>query len=188
MGERLKLEFHDTDVTISKYSKYFNISKSYDGDIWFSSSDNDMEILIGYDYDEFNLHCTFYDCMKRIVGNYILSGDSSDTFNLLPEDFIDLENKIITFHSDLGNNNSLKLQLVDNMISISLNNNSDNKSSKQGVKVRIRTSGSNYGNYYIELEKLYNELLMFKSIEKEIGVGAKRCRKRKNIINRIYDK
>ena len=85
--------------------------------------------------------------MKSIVGRYLLSGDSEDEYSFLPKDFIDLENKIITWHSDTERDNILQLQFRDREIVVSVvkNNDSKNKNSYNSIKVRIRTSGSVYG-------------------------------------------
>lgn len=101
--------------------------------------------------------------MKSIVGRYLLSGDSEDEYSFLPKDFIDLENKIITWHSDTERDNILQLQFRDREIVVSVvkNNDSKNKNSYNSIKVRIRTSGSVYGYYYQEFERFYSELSRF---------------------------
>lgn len=73
--------------------------------------------------------------MKSIIGKYILNDDDKNKYSILPNDFIDLENKIITWHSDSEKNNVLQLQL--------------------------RTNGSTYEDYYQEFERFFDELFSF---------------------------
>ena len=98
--------------------------------------------------------------MKSVVGRYLLSGDSKDEYSCLPKDFIDLENKIITWHSDTERDNVLQLQFSDKeiVVSVTRDNNFKNKNFNNSIKVRIRTSGSDYGYYYQEFVRFYNEL------------------------------
>lgn len=98
--------------------------------------------------------------MKLIVGRYILNGNDRDDYSLLPKDFIDLESKTITWHSDSEKDNKLELQFgkKEIIVSISKDKNESNRTYDNSIKVRIRTSGSSYEYYYQEFEKFFNEL------------------------------
>ena len=101
--------------------------------------------------------------MKSIIGRYILNGDDKDGYSSLPKDFINLDNKTITWHSDSEYDNMLQLQLKEKelIISIIIGNNSNNRNYSNSTKVRIRTSGSSYEYYYKEFERFYDELSSF---------------------------
>ena len=98
--------------------------------------------------------------MKSIIGRYILSGDDKDEYSSLPNDFIDLESKTITWHSDSEYDNVLQLQFKEKEIIISINN-TKNNNKLIATKVRIRTSGSSYKCYYQEFERFYDELYRY---------------------------
>ncbi len=100
----------------------------------------------------------FESLMKLIVGRFVLTGDYKDEFCMLPDDFIDLETKTITWHSDSGVDNVLKLQYDEKSIKLFIM-----KSKNDNVvnTVRIRTDGSSYGYYYQEFEKFFKELYSF---------------------------
>lgn len=150
-------------VIIGKNGTSFSIEKGPDGDIWFNSANSNIELPINFysrNQDEFQIYIIFEYLMKSIVGRYLLNGDSEDEHNFLPKDFIDLDNKIITWHSDTGQDNILQLQYRDKKIVVSVfkDNNSKNSNYNNSIKVRIRTSGSNYEYYYQEFIRFYNEL------------------------------
>ena len=72
-----------------------------------------MEIelnLSSRNYSEYQTYIIFDYLMKTIVGRYILNGDNKKEYSSLPKDFIDLEKKVIIWHSDGGTNNVLKLE------------------------------------------------------------------------------
>lgn len=166
MDNFFEIKYCNDSVIIKKNGISFSVEKGPDGDIWFNSLDSNIELPISYysrNQDEFQSYIIFEYLMKSIVGRYLLSGDSEDEYSFLPKDFIDLENKIITWHSDTERDNILQLQFRDREIVVSVvkNNDSKNKNSYNSIKVRIRTSGSDYGYYYQEFERFYSELSRF---------------------------
>lgn len=143
------VQFRDDD-------KSFSMERWNDGDIWFISKE-ELEFSISF-YSrnrlEWKSYCIFENLMKLIIGRCVLNND----YDILPKDFIDLENKIITLHSDGGSNNILKFQFTSSNIIVNMFS-LDNKT--RDVRVRIRTSGSNYGFYYQEFEKIFMEFMTF---------------------------
>lgn len=157
-------DFYD-GFLIEKDGVHFSIDKRIDGDIWFRSSSDVLELPINRfsrEEDELETYKVFEDMMKLIIGRYYLSGDAHSQYNCLPKDFIHTSQKTITWHSDSGREDILKLQLSGNDIFVSLIKDMryavDSARHDKSVRVRIRTSGSDYGYYYQEFEKFYHEL------------------------------
>ncbi len=99
----------------------------------------------------------------------MLNKDNEKKCSLLPEDFVDLENKIITCHSDSGKDNILSLEYsYGRIIKVLISKCKDSKKYYNN-SVRIRTSGSNYEYYYQEfLEFFKNSSLLGQSLNKPI--------------------
>ena len=152
-------------IIVEKNGTSFSVDKGPDGDIWFNSLDNiELPIsLYSRNQEEWQSYFIFENLMKSIVGRYLLSGDSENKYSFLPEDFIDLENKIITWHSDSNQDNILQLKFREKEIIVSIvrDKNTSDRNSNNSIKVRIRTSGSNYGYYYQEFERFYSKLSRF---------------------------
>ena len=148
-------------IIIQKNNQSFAIDQSPDDDIWFSTSQDDISIslsLASRNYEEWQTYLTFENLVKSIIGRYILTKDNIDSF--LPNDFIDLENKVITWHSDSDIDNILKIKYINYrtiIISISKNKNSKDY---QNNSVRIRTSDSEYQYYYQEFLEFVRQLLI----------------------------
>lgn len=163
MDNFFEIKYCNNGVIVEKNGTNFSVEKGPDGDIWFNSSNSNIELPISYysrNQDEFQSYIIFEYLMKSIVGRYLLSGDNEDEYSFLPKDFIDLENKIITWHSDTEQDNVLQLQFRDKEIEVSIfkDDNTKNSNYNNSIKVRIRTSGSDYGYYYQEFVRFYNEL------------------------------
>lgn len=153
-------------IIIEKDETTFSIEKGSDGDIWFNSSNGNITLPISFysrSQEEWRCYVVFENLMKLIVGRYILNDDDKDEYNILPKDFIDLEKKTITWHSDSEKDNKLQLQLgkKEIIVSITRDENKGNRICDNIIKVRIRTSGSSYEYYYQEFEKFFNELSSF---------------------------
>ena len=166
MDNLFEIKYCNNGVIITKDEASFSIEKGPDGDIWFNSSNCNIELPISYysrNQDEYQSFIVFEHLMKSIIGRYILSGDDKDKYSSLPKDFINLENKTITWHSDSEYDNILQLQLKEKelIVSITRDNNSNNRNYSNSTKVRIRTSGSSYEYYYKEFERFYDELSRF---------------------------
>lgn len=152
-------------IIVEKNGTSFSVEKGPDGDIWFNSLNN-IELPIGLysiNQEEWRSYLIFENLMKAIVGRYVLSDDSKDGYSLLPKDFINLESKIITWHSDSNQDNILQLKFREKEITLSIvrDKNTSDRNSNNSIKVRIRTSGSDYGYYYQEFERFYSELSRF---------------------------
>ncbi len=113
--------------------------------------------------EEWRSYVIFENLMKSIVGRYILNGDDKYEYSFLPKDFVDLERKTITWHSDSEKDNKLQLQFGEEEIIVSLTRgeNDSNRTYNNTVKVRLRASGSSYEYYYQEFERFFNELSSF---------------------------
>ena len=153
-------------VIIEKNGTSFSVEKGPDGDIWFNSANSNIELPISFysrNQEEWRSYVVFENLMKAIVGRYVLSGDDKDEYSLLPKGFIDLESKTITWHSDSGQNNILQLKFGEKEIVVSIvrDKNTNDRISDNSIRVRIRTSGSDYGYYYQEFERFYKELSSF---------------------------
>lgn len=152
-------------IIVEKNGTSFSVEKGPDGDIWFNSLNN-IELPIGLysrNQEEWRSYLIFENLMKAIVGRYVLSDDSKDGYSLLPKDFINLESKTITWHSDSNQDNILQLKFREKEITLSIvrDKNTSDRNSNNSIKVRIRTSGSDYGYYYQEFERFYSELSRF---------------------------
>ncbi len=159
--EEFELRASSGSIMISKSGKSFSIEKTLDNDILFGSTNDNLELEISFNSRnraEWGSYIIFESLMKLIVGRFVLTGDYKDEFCMLPDDFIDLETKTITWHSDSGVDNVLKLQYDEKSIKLFIM-----KSKNDNVvnTVRIRTDGSSYGYYYQEFEKFFKELYSF---------------------------
>lgn len=167
-------------MVVSKNGMSFEVYESMDGDLWFSSKSDHMIMDIDFCSDEameWGCFNTFYDLMKRIVGRYVLNED--DTSFIPYDDFVDLDNKMITWHSDGEVNNVLRLSLLENVVRVELEKSGDVSSNKKNL-VRIRTNGSDYGSYYQEFELFFTELWRHKNI-----MGDKPIQKKKSIFDKF---
>lgn len=150
-------------IILEKNNQRLEISQSIDDDIGFSTSQKEMNIelnLSSRNYFEWQTYAVFEYLMKSIIGKYMLTGDNEKEYSHLPKDFIDLKNKSITWHSDSGIDNVLKLEYIDNrIIKISISKSKDSKEHHTNT-VRIRTNSSEYGYYYQEFLEFYRHLLL----------------------------
>lgn len=158
--EDFKLEKVNGTIVLGEDNNFFAISKTSDGDIWFSTSQDDFSIVLNSssrDHKKWQTYLIFENLMKLVFGRYVLDGDYYDKYSKLPKDFIDLENRTIIWHSDSGIDNVLMFQVIDDTIKISI-------SKSKGIKdwetnaVRIRTSGSCYKYYCQEFIQFFNQL------------------------------
>jgi len=169
--EEFKINRHNNGVVLEKNNQTFTISQSIDNDIWFSTSQDEMEMdlsLCSDNYTESETYMAFEYLMKTIVGRYVLSGDNKKKYSCLPKDFIDLENNSITWHSDGSMDSTLKLEYDDGRnikITISRCNNTNNRHRS----VRIRTIGSDYEYYYQEFLAFFRNIV---SLEQSLNKTA----------------
>ena len=164
-------------ISIEKDGQRFTINQASDEDIWFATSTTELSLDIrkySSVYSEWQTYMVFEKLMKTIVGRYMLSGhNKSDAFSL-PKDFIDLDNNVITWHSDSGIDNILKLDYNERIITISLLKSKDALQNETN-SVRIRTSGSNYKYYYQEFLDFFSTLSeLGRKLNKSIEVADKK--------------
>lgn len=135
------------------------IRQASDDDIFFSTAEEEMVLELeagSRNHAEWQTYLVFEDLMKLIIGRYMLNDYGK--YPHLPEDFIDLENRTIIWHSDSGTDNVLKLSYSQNKINITITKEKDATRSKGNI-VRIRTNGSDYGWYYQEFLEFYRKLV-----------------------------
>lgn len=166
MDREFEIRISDNGIILEKEGAKFSIEKRIDGDIWFCSSSSNVSLPIRFgsrNQSEYQSYTIFEDLMKSIVGRYILTGDDKDEYRRLPKDFINLETKTIIWHSDSQYSNRLQLQFGEEeiVVSITKDQTGNDRSHDRAVGVRIRTSGSDYGNYYQEFEKFFCGLFAF---------------------------
>ncbi len=152
-------------IVLSKDGKSIEVSKTLDDDIWFSTHEEEtiLEItMYTRNRSEWQTYIVFESLMKSIVGRFVLNGEDKRDWSMLPKDFVDLENKIIIWHSDSGTDNVLKLTYSERIITISIIKDSKAKSYYTNT-VRIRTDGSSYEYYYQEFTKFFSELVQLES-------------------------
>lgn len=97
------LETNNNAIILENEDSKLSISEGVDGDIWFEANE-DLVMLPVNDFrgKDYKIYQLLARLMEQIVGRFILEGTNES--RLLPEDFIDLENKIITWHSENGSN------------------------------------------------------------------------------------
>ncbi len=161
IAKEFKISLINNTIILEKNNKKIAINKAPDNDIWFESNDDKISFELRYsslESNEWQTFDIFNNLMKSIIGRFYLSGDNEKEFSTLPCDFINIETKTITWHSDSGTDNVLQLQYLEDIIKITIT-----KAPKENAynRVRIRTDGSNYDRYHQEFTKFYNELLIF---------------------------
>ncbi len=160
MSSSFEIKSYNGDVIIKKDGESFRVYQGVDGDIWFYTGGEKAEISIerySRNDDEFESYELFEGLMKNIIGRFMLE-DYDDEYSFLPKDFIDLPNRTITWHSDSDHSKTLQLSYHDKVVTISL---MDDKSNRYPLKVRVRTSGSDYGYYYQEFVSFFHRLSSF---------------------------
>ncbi len=161
MGEKFKISRHSYTISFEKNDQVFKIFQTNDDDIWFATSQERMDIELSSasrNYSEWQTYMAFEQLMKSIIGRYILTGDDKNEYSILPKDFVDLEHKVIIWHSDSESESTLKFEYIDDVIRISIYKNINSKEKKNN-SVRIRTDGSDYGGYYQEFTEFFKQLL-----------------------------
>lgn len=157
-----KISNINSSIVLEKDNQSFEIFQGSDEDLFFSTSQDEICFeLNSYsrNYHEWQTYIVFEYLMKSIIGKYILNGDNKKEYSQNPKDFVDLENKIIIWHSDSDIDNVLKLQYVDNVIKITIFKSKEAKNYHTNL-VRIRTDGSDYERYYQEFLEFYKHLVL----------------------------
>ena len=151
------MEIRKVDNTISFDNglKQISIRKFVDDDICFEcDKDNALfEINNSRDYKERQVYDVFRTLIFEMAGNYAL-----DKFkDILPTDFMDFDNRIITWHSDGEKDNILKLTYSDERILVEIIKDIHAKDFNSN-RVRIRTDGSDYSHYFGYFNALFDRL------------------------------
>ena len=150
-------------TTIDKDDTSLSITRSATGDVYINAS-SDIELPVVRTWssrrgvEETRVYNTFAKLMITIFGKYVLD-DYNEEYNGLPEDFVDLENKTITWHSDGGGDSTIKLSAQKDVITISIVKDRDINNGDSSRIVRVRMDGSEYKNYNDFFVALYNDLL-----------------------------
>lgn len=151
------MEIRKVDNTISFDNdlEKILIRKFVDDDICFEcDKDNTLfEINNSRDYKERQVYDVFRTLIFEIAGNYALD----EYKDILPIDFMDFDNKIITWHSDGEKDNILKLTYSDERILLEIIKDLNSKNFNPN-RVRIRTDGSDYGHYFEHFNSLFDRL------------------------------
>lgn len=184
MGEKFKISRHSYTISFEKNDQVFKIFQTNDDDIWFATSQESMDVGLSFasrNYSEYQMYMIFEQLMKSIIGRYILTGDDKNEYSRLPKDFIDLENKVIIWHSDGESNSTLRFEYTDGVIRISIYKNINSKGKKNN-SVRIRTDGSDYGCYYQEFTEFFKQLLMLEQrLNKNVEQNSYPKKEEKNL-------
>lgn len=158
--EEFNIRRSNNALLLSKDEQAFSISKGVDDDIWFGTSEEETSLTIrlsSRNYLEWQTYLVFEKLMKSIIGKYILEDYQDDYFPRVPKDFIDFENKTITWHSDSGTDNILTLHFDNHKITVTITKSKDAKDHTTN-SVRIRTSGSEYDTFYQEFTEFYRQI------------------------------
>lgn len=159
-SQEFNIKRSNNSLILSKDNEALSISKALDDDIWFSTNKEETSItlrLSSRNYHEWQTYQVFESLMKSIIGKYILEGYQEDTFNRLPKDFINFEDKIIIWHSDSGTDNVLTLHYENCKITITITK--DKKAGNHITNaIRIRTSGSEYETFYQEFTEFFRRI------------------------------
>lgn len=152
----IKIIDNNGAIILEKEGKKISIWQTVDDDVWIAGNEDETCFefnLYVRNYIESAISGKFKDLMVSIIGKYMLE-DANDRISLLPEDFIDLKNRTIIWHSDNGNDNVLKLVYEDKTIRLFIIKGQKSKSNT----LRVRTDGSEYKYYYREFIDLFNDL------------------------------
>ena len=147
-------------VIFEKDDKRFAVTKGIDGDIWFESSDANLNMDISFhsrNRSEWRSYEVFEDLLESIVGRFVLSGDVMGEGQIRYRDFIDFENKVITWHSDSGLDNVLRISYDKEKVNVSITKDINAKKHMNNG-VRIRNDGSEYGTYYQQFTRFYRDI------------------------------
>lgn len=151
------MEIKKTDNTIlfDNGLEQISIRKFVDDDICFEcDKDNALfEINNSRDYKERQVYDVFRTLMFEMAGNYALD----EYKDILPPDFMDFDNRIITWHSDSEKDNILKMTYSNERILLEIIKDIHAKDFNLN-RVRIRTDGSDYSHYFEYFNVMFDKL------------------------------
>ena len=159
-----------------KGEKEFAIFKDNQNDYYFMF-DRDKDTHFSFDIVkgeqgtmERFVYEQFLALMERIYGQVLIEGPDQARWKY-PLDFINPKNKSILWKSDGSSNDALKLTYKDDSIRIEMFPIVKNNLEEFIGQVRIRTSGSSYGNQYGHFIDLFNDLgLVVSPIDKKMYI------------------
>lgn len=156
MNNNFMIYRENNNIVLNNSEQSICIFRTSDKDIWFSSEKNDISFEIKLNGTRNNIeketYDIFYKLVKLIVGRYMLNDLNKNS--KLPDNFIDLEQNEINLFSDTNDGNMLTICYHKDVIKILIKK--GNKALNNNI--RIRTSGSMYGTYYLEFCELINNL------------------------------
>lgn len=155
---KLKIKQNKGVYTLEKEDKKLLLWQTEDKDICFcdENPDTPLEFDLKTDnYLEGIINDKFKWLMISIFGRYLLE-DADDKESSLPKDFVDLRNKIITWHSDNDNTLQLSYDKEAQTMRLSIVKGEKTKSPK-GI-VRIKKDDPTYQYYSHFFQILFNDL------------------------------
>lgn len=172
-------------VAFEKDGKRFAVAKGIDGDVWFETRDTNLSMDIDFhsrNRSEWRSYSVFEDLLEHIIGKFILRGDTLGEYPLRYADFIDFDNKTITWHSDSGTDNVLKISYDERKVTVEIIKDAK-ASSNTNNSVRIRTDGSEYGTYYQQFDDFYKDMCR---LEREVNPKVEApVQKKKTFLDRF---
>lgn len=192
-SQEFNIKKTNNSIIISKDDASISINKALDDDIWFSTNKEESTItlrLASRNYHEWQTYQVFESLMKAIIGKYFLEGYDDKTFSRLPNDFINIEDKTIIWHSDSGTDNVLTLHYEDYKITITITK--DLTAGKHITNaVRIRTSGSEYETFYQEFTNFFSRIIILehelnKSLEAPVTT-PQQPKQNKSILSKLFN-
>ncbi len=167
--DKFELNHTDSLIILQRGNDACFVRQAGDNDIFFSTAKEKLELELKFgsrNYYEWSTYLVFAKLMKAIAGRYMLDDYKKGEFSNLPQDFIDLENRVITWYSDGSEDNVLRLEYAaDDVIKITISK-AEGATVNSGNIVRIRTNGSEYGTYYQEVIDFYSNL---KKLEQQLN-------------------
>ena len=174
MSKEFDIDKKEVSVVLSNDNNSIRISKLSNDDIYFSTSSKNSEVIIDYysqSYEEWQSYLLFSEFMNRLVGRYVLRDPGADKMTRLPDDFVNIEEKTITCHSDDTNDSStLRLTFLDNnKIKVALS-----RKSYRPAKIKISSRDSMYADYYRDFKRFYEAMSSIAPEAKDNDVSIKK--------------
>lgn len=158
MSKDFNLSKAEPTIVMETEDGVLEIVKDRDDNIIFKSNKNRLDLVINFyteELEEWQSYHIFNEFFHRVVGKYYLEKDDEFSGPELPEDFVNAEDRTITYHSDKTNlANSLVFTFLDNKMKVSLISSGPVKP----ARVTVSKKQSGYFGYYQEFNKLYRAL------------------------------
>lgn len=164
-GSNFNITNFNGSIILEKDNQKISISQADNSDIWFRTMNNETTIELRSDYmtwNEWQTFLVFENLIKLLFGHYYIY-DIKNQYNLLPKDFINIENKTITWHSNNNDDNKIIFKHNGDSIKITMIKGKDDGYS--GNFVMIKANSSKYKNYYQEFISFFKNLY---NLEKDL--------------------